>query len=56
MNSLMRLGLVLLAFAAIVWLIPLIDSSPDDAAGPIAAAMGIAGLALVAVGVSRKPS
>lgn len=54
MNSLARLGIVLLAFGAVVLLIPLLDSSPDAATTPIGGAILIAGLLLVAVGVARR--
>lgn len=54
MNSLTRLGVVLLAFAGIVLLIPLVDSSPDATTGPIGGAMAIVGLLLVVVGITRK--
>jgi uncharacterized membrane protein YgdD (TMEM256/DUF423 family) len=56
MNSLARLGIVLLAFAGIVFLIPLVDDSPDAATAPIGAVLAIAGLALLAIGSARRPT
>lgn len=54
MNTLGRLGIVLLAFGAVVLLIPLLDSSPDAATTPIGGALLIGGLLLLAVGVARR--
>jgi hypothetical protein len=52
MNSLTRLGIVLLGFAAIVLLIPLVDSSPDSATAPIGGALAIVGVLLLIGGLS----
>lgn len=53
MNTLLRLGIVVLAFAAVIAFVTLLDSSPDDAGMPLAAGVGIAGALLVAVGAAR---
>lgn len=54
MTTPMRLGLVFLAFGAVVLLIPLIDSTSDSETTPIGAALLIAGLLLFAVGAAKR--
>lgn len=56
MSTVMRLGMVFCGFGAILLLIPLVDSSPDDAAAPIAGVLLIAGIVLLLVGANRRPS